>query len=171
MNRVSRTTAGVVAASSLLLFAAAIAADKDKEPDLPLEGSTETLAFPTDEGSWMSIDITADGQSLVFDLLGDLYTLPVTGGEATRITSGLGFDSQPVISPDGRRIAFPIALKSTQEPARTRLLRRHAGFDDAQIALDVRARHRDFSKALARDWDELFEQQTASRARLPIEPG
>lgn len=106
MNRISRTTVGIVAASSLLLFAAAIAADKDKEPDLPLEGSTETLAFPTDEGSWMSIDITADGQSLVFDLLGDLYTLPVTGGEATRITSGLGFDSQPVISPDGRMIAF-----------------------------------------------------------------
>ena len=80
--------------------------EKNKEPDLPLEGKTETLAFSTDEGSWLSIDVMADGQTLIFDLLGDLYTLPISGGQAARITSGLGYDSQPRVSPDGNWIAF-----------------------------------------------------------------
>ena len=89
-------------------LATATAADDDdkKKPDLPLEGKTESLAFSTDEGSWLSLDITPDGASIVFDLLGDLYSLPIAGGPATRITSGLGFDSQPAISPDGEWIAF-----------------------------------------------------------------
>jgi Tol biopolymer transport system component len=42
----------------------------------------------------------------VFDLLGDLYTLPIAGGRATRLTSGAQFDFQPRFSPDGRSIAF-----------------------------------------------------------------
>lgn len=89
----------------LLALSLAAAAD-DKEPDLPLEGKTETLAFSVDSGSWMSLDVTPDGETIVFDLLGDLYALPMAGGEATRITSGLGFDSQPAVSPDGEWLAF-----------------------------------------------------------------
>jgi Tol biopolymer transport system component len=54
----------------------------------------------------MSVDVAPDGQRLVFDLLGDLYTLPITGGKATRITSGQAFDAMPSFSPDGRHIAF-----------------------------------------------------------------
>lgn len=73
---------------------------------LPLEGQTTRLSFATDEGSWLSIDITPDGSTLVFDMLGDLYRLPIEGGEATRLTSGLGFDSQPTIAPNGEWIAF-----------------------------------------------------------------
>ena len=88
------------------LASAAAHEESKKEPDLPLEGKTESLAFSTDEGSWLSLDVSPDGETIIFDLLGDLYTLPMTGGEATRITSGLGFDSQPVVSPDGRWIAF-----------------------------------------------------------------
>lgn len=81
--------------------------DKEKkEPDLPLEGKTESLSFSTDEGSWLSLDITPDGQTIIFDLLGDLYTLPISGGQATRVSSGLGYDAQPTISPDGAWIAF-----------------------------------------------------------------
>jgi len=92
---------------ALSWFATALADDdNDKKPDLPLEGKTESLAFSTDEGSWLSLDVTPDGETIVFDLLGDLYTLPITGGQATRITSGLGFDSQPVVSPDGKWLAF-----------------------------------------------------------------
>ena len=68
----------------------------EQEP-LPLQGSTEVLSFITDEGSWLSIDVMPKGDSLVFDLLGDLYRLPIDGGEAIRITSGLGYDSQPAI--------------------------------------------------------------------------
>ena len=59
-----------------------------------------------DEGTWMSLDVSPDGQTIVFDLLGDLYTLPITGGTATRITSGPAFDKQPRFSPDGTRIVF-----------------------------------------------------------------
>ena len=84
-----------------------IAAQADSEDDsLPLQGATEVLRLTTDEGSWLSIDVAPEGDSLIFDLLGDLYRLPIDGGEANRITSGLGYDSQPVISPDGQQIAF-----------------------------------------------------------------
>lgn len=68
--------------------------------------TTRTLAFTTNEGTWISLDVSPDGRTLVFDLLGDLYTLPITGGKATRITSGQAFDAQPRWSPDGTRIVF-----------------------------------------------------------------
>ena len=67
---------------------------------------TRPLKFTTDEGTWMSVDASPDGRTLVFDLLGDLYTLPIGGGSATRITSGQAFDAMPRYSPDGRHIAF-----------------------------------------------------------------
>ena len=75
------------------------------ESELPLI-PTRPLRFSTDEGTWMSLDLSPDGRTIVFDLLGDLYTLPVTGGTATRITSGSGFDGQPRFAPDGKSIVF-----------------------------------------------------------------
>ena len=42
----------------------------------------------TDTGTWMSIDVSPDGQKIVFDLLGDLYIIPISGGKATRVTKG-----------------------------------------------------------------------------------
>jgi Tol biopolymer transport system component len=72
---------------------------------LPLT-PTRHIAFETDEGTWMSVDVSPDGRRLVFDLLGDLYTLDVSGGRATAITRGLPFDAQPTYSPDGQWIAF-----------------------------------------------------------------
>lgn len=68
--------------------------------------TTRTLEFTTNEGSWISLDLSPDGSTLVFELLGDLYTLPVAGGEATRITSGQGYDMQPRWSPDGSQLVF-----------------------------------------------------------------
>jgi Tol biopolymer transport system component len=78
---------------------------KYKSDSLPLKPE-RTLAFETDEGTWLSLDLSPDGRTIVFELLGDLYTLPSGGGEARRITSGLPFDSQPRYSPDGKRIVF-----------------------------------------------------------------
>ena len=72
---------------------------------LPLTPTTP-LKFTTDEGTWLSLDLSPDGRTIVFELLGDLYTLPVEGGKATRITSGQPFDAQPHYSPDGRSIVF-----------------------------------------------------------------
>jgi tricorn protease-like protein len=75
------------------------------DSDLPLI-PTRPLRFSTDEGTWMSLDLSPDGRTIVFDLLGDLYTIPITGGAATRITSGSGFDGQPRFAPDGKSIVF-----------------------------------------------------------------
>ncbi|MBV9883164.1 MAG: PD40 domain-containing protein [Sphingomonadaceae bacterium] len=58
------------------------------------------------EGTWMNVDVSPDGRTIAFDLLGDIYTMPIAGGHPTRITSGLAFDMQPRFSPDGRQIAF-----------------------------------------------------------------
>lgn len=71
---------------------------------LPLEG--RPVRIDRTEGSWMSLDVSPDGRTIVFDYLGDLFTLPIEGGTATRITSGIAFDAQPRWSPDGARIAF-----------------------------------------------------------------
>jgi Tol biopolymer transport system component len=67
---------------------------------------TRTIAFETDQGTWLSVDVAPDGRTLVFDLLGDLYLLDSAGGHARRLTSGMAFDSQPVWSPDGAQIAY-----------------------------------------------------------------
>ncbi len=72
---------------------------------LPLEPA-RSLSFTTAEGTWMSVDVSPDGRRIIFDLLGDLYTVRVGGGDATPLLIGMAFESQPVWSPDGRRIAF-----------------------------------------------------------------
>ena len=81
---------------------------KEKNPaqeGLPLE-PTRTVRFTTTEGSWMSVDVSPDGQTLVFDLLGDLYTVPITGGKAAPLTQGMAVDAQPRFSPDGTQVVF-----------------------------------------------------------------
>ncbi|HEY1144157.1 MAG TPA: amidohydrolase family protein [Sphingomicrobium sp.] len=90
---------------SICILLAALAAVPAPAQNLPLQPGRE-LKFTTDSGTWMSLDISPDGRSVITDILGDLYVLPVGGGSARRITSGMGFDSQPVYSPDGSHIAF-----------------------------------------------------------------
>ena len=64
------------------------------------------VTFTVNESTWMSVDLSPDGSTIVFDLLGDIYTVPVAGGKATAITKGPAFDWHPRYSPDGRTIAF-----------------------------------------------------------------
>ncbi|HEX5170872.1 MAG TPA: amidohydrolase, partial [Cyclobacteriaceae bacterium] len=60
----------------------------------------------TDEGTWMNLDVSPDGKEIVFDLLGDIYLMPASGGEARALRSGLPFEVQPRFSPDGKQISF-----------------------------------------------------------------
>ena len=73
--------------------------------DLPLKPQRK-VSFTTTEGTWTSLDVSADGKTIVFDMMGDLYTIPVTGGKAVQLTKGIAFDSHPRWSPDGKKILF-----------------------------------------------------------------
>ncbi|MCI0403875.1 MAG: amidohydrolase family protein [Acidobacteria bacterium] len=78
---------------------------EEKKEGLPLKPE-RTVEFTTDEGTWLSLDVSPDGQTIIFELLGDLYTLPIAGGEAKALTTGMAFDAMPRFSPDGTWIAF-----------------------------------------------------------------
>lgn len=68
--------------------------------------TTHKVPIAVDEGSWMNVDVAPDGRTIAFDLLGDIYTMPIEGGTPTRIAEGLAYEHQPRFSPDGTRIAF-----------------------------------------------------------------
>ncbi|HXS10582.1 MAG TPA: amidohydrolase, partial [Candidatus Krumholzibacteria bacterium] len=95
----------------LLIAITAHAADKDKKDkkkwDVQAEhGPSKTIEFDTDEGTWMNLDVSPDGKEIAFDLLGDIYIMPITGGDAKLVRGGAAFEVQPRFSPDGRRISF-----------------------------------------------------------------
>lgn len=62
--------------------------------------------FSTDQGTWMNLDVSPDGKTIVFDLLGDIYSIPVSGGKAKALRTGIPFEIQPRFSPDGKKISF-----------------------------------------------------------------
>jgi dipeptidyl aminopeptidase/acylaminoacyl peptidase len=83
--------------------------DDEKQETWSIEdphGPTTSVEFTATEGSWISLDVSPDGETLVFDLLGHLYEMSIDGGEAKRLTSGRSWNIQPRYSPDGKRIAF-----------------------------------------------------------------
>ncbi|WP_311268399.1 amidohydrolase family protein [Sphingobium sp. WCS2017Hpa-17] len=94
--------------AALLLSAASIAApalhaqDKDSLSLQP----TRTLSYDAQEGTWMQPDISPDGRTILFDLLGDIYALDAAGGTARPLLTGMAFERNPVFSPDGKQFAF-----------------------------------------------------------------
>lgn len=76
-----------------------------KFKDLPLKPERE-VSFTTAEGTWMSLDISPDGKTIAFDLMGDIYTMPVEGGKATPFTTGMAYETHPRYSPDGNKLLF-----------------------------------------------------------------
>jgi len=70
------------------------------------DGPFKEVAFTVNEGTWMNLDVSPDGKEIVFDLLGDIYSIPVTGGQAKILRQGLAMEVQPRYSPDGTKILF-----------------------------------------------------------------
>ncbi|MEM0996776.1 MAG: amidohydrolase family protein [Bacteroidota bacterium] len=69
-------------------------------------GPASELEFTTDEGTWMNLDVSPDGKEIAFDLLGDIYTMPISGGKARCIARGMAWEVQPRFSPDGEQLLF-----------------------------------------------------------------
>ncbi|WP_165501785.1 amidohydrolase family protein [Pedobacter frigiditerrae] len=95
--------------SSLFLTFSFVAQAQKEAPKWDVEkykGQTKTFNIKTDEGTWMNLDVSPDGNEIVFDLLGDIYTMPITGGSAKLISGGIAFDVQPRYSPNGKYISY-----------------------------------------------------------------
>jgi imidazolonepropionase-like amidohydrolase/Tol biopolymer transport system component len=93
----------------LLLSLALFAQEKEEkkgwdvsEPTLP----HKIVSITATEGTWMSLDVSPDGKQIVFDMLGDLYLMPISGGNARLLRGGHAFEVQPRFSPDGKQISF-----------------------------------------------------------------
>ena len=102
----------IVLVSFFLPVISVSVADEKKEDEKPKwdvnnpPGEWKDVSIDTDEGTWMSVDVSPDGKEIVFDLLGDIYTIPIAGGEAKAMTQGIAWDMQPRFSPNGKWIAF-----------------------------------------------------------------
>lgn len=95
--------------AALLGTSALVGADDAEKWDVanpPVSGEAKEVQVDTREGTWMSLDVSPDGKTIVFDLLGDIYVMPAAGGKATPIASGVAWEIQPRFSPDGSEIAF-----------------------------------------------------------------
>ncbi len=79
--------------------------DKKATKELPLEPERK-ISFTTENGTWISLDVSPDGQTIVFDMMGDIYSMPISGGKATRLTSGMQYDVHPKYSPDGKTLVY-----------------------------------------------------------------
>ena len=101
----------LLAGAALAAFATPVFADDAKDEkkwdvSTPPGAEMRKIKIDVDEGTWMNVDVSPDGRTIAFDLLGDIYTMPITGGAPTRVAEGLSFDMQPRFSPDGKKIAF-----------------------------------------------------------------
>lgn len=104
-----RIVGRLVFSLALLVFTPIFSQEKDSTKkatkELPLEPERK-ISFTTDKGTWMSLDVSPDGQTIVFDLMGDIYSIPITGGRATALTTGIQYDVHPRFSPDGKSLVF-----------------------------------------------------------------
>ncbi|MCA1767190.1 MAG: amidohydrolase, partial [Idiomarina sp.] len=103
-----KKTTLTLAVASLLSFAPLSMAEEQtqgwdvKDP----KGEFKEIDISVNSGTWMNIDVSPNGDYIVFDLLGDIYRMPFAGGEAEKLAGGIAWHMQPVYSPDGRYIAF-----------------------------------------------------------------
>lgn len=90
-----------------LLLSMTVFAEAEEVWDITNTGEPhKTVSFTVNEGTWMSVDISPDGRTLVFDMLGDIFRMPATGGEATLVHGGPAMQRKPRFSPDGSKILY-----------------------------------------------------------------
>ncbi len=91
----------------VLLASASVMAQKNQDWNVEkVPGPSKTVSLQLNEGTWMNVDVSPDGKDIVFDLLGDIYKMPITGGRATLLAGGSAFEVQPRFSPDGQLISY-----------------------------------------------------------------
>ncbi len=74
---------------------------------LALAGCAIAAGISASEALWMrDAKISPDGTRIAFEYKGDIYTVPVSGGEARRLTTLPSYESTPIWSPDSKKIAF-----------------------------------------------------------------
>ena len=152
----------------LLLFnlSFVIAQDSEKEDtikkatkELPLEPERK-VSFTTENGTWISVDVHPNGKTIIFDMMGDIYTIPISGGTATRITDGMPYDVHPRYSPDGKSIVF-ISDKSGSDNLWTMDL---SSKEQTQLTKDKNKDH------VSADWSPDGEYIVGTRGRRTIKP-
>ena len=134
---------------------------KKATKELPLEPERE-ISFTTSKGTWISLDVSPDGQTVVFDLMGDIYSMPITGGKATAITSGLAYEVHPRYSPDGKSIAF-ISDKSGSDNIWTLRLE-----DKEEKQISKESKHNFFSAEWTPDGDYIVGAKGRRNIKLHI---
>jgi dipeptidyl aminopeptidase/acylaminoacyl peptidase len=88
---------------------------------------------PDERGGPDDINFSPDGKEICFTAVpdkvealstnGELFIVPVSGGDAKKITTNPGFDGNPVYSPDGNYIAYHAQLTPGYEADRWRVMR------------------------------------------------
>lgn len=92
---------------SILLSNPVTGKEKEKGWDITKpRGPHKIVEFTVTEGTWMNLDVHPKGTEIVFDLLGDIYKLPIQGGEAVLLSGGPALEVHPRYSPDGTKILF-----------------------------------------------------------------
>ncbi|WP_299112644.1 amidohydrolase family protein [uncultured Winogradskyella sp.] len=132
---------------------------KKATKELPLE-PTRNIQFTTKKGTWMSVDVSPDGKTIIFDMMGDLYTIPISGGNATRLTEGMPYDVHPRYSPDGKSILF-ISDKSGSDNLWTMDL---VTKEQKQLTKDKDKYH------VSADWSPDGDYIVGTRGRRNIKP-
>lgn len=87
---------------------------KKADNGLPMEPG-RVVEFNTEQGTWMSLDVSPDGNHIVFDLMGDIYQISAEGGKAQQLTDGMAFDTHPRYSPDGQHVLYTSDASGSEE--------------------------------------------------------
>ena len=132
---------------------------KKATKQLPLEPERK-LSFTTQQGTWMSVDVHPNGKEIIFDMMGDLYTIPISGGKAKRITKGMAYDVHPRFSPDGNSIVF-VSDKSGSDNLWIRNLKTD---EETQLTKGKNQKH------FSADWSPDGDYVLGVRGRRNIKP-